>query len=40
MLDMTLDNGLADHKTYGNVEMQHRLFARERLSELPDGERR
>ena len=28
MLDMTLDNGLADHKTYGNVEMQHRLFAR------------
>jgi hypothetical protein len=28
MLDMALDNALADHKTYGNVEMQHRLFAR------------
>src|SRR5215471_11750119 len=28
MLDMALDNALADHKTYGNVEIQHRLFAR------------
>ena len=28
MLDMALNNALADHKTYGNVEMQHRLFAR------------
>jgi len=28
MLDMALDNAIADHKTYGNVELQHRLFAR------------
>ena len=28
MLDMALDNAIADHKTYGSVEMQHRLFAR------------
>src|SRR5258708_34361855 len=28
MLDMALDNAIADHKTYGNVEIQHRLFAR------------
>ena len=28
MLDIALDNALADHKTYGNVEVQHRLFAR------------
>lgn len=27
MLDMALDNAVADHKTYGNVELQHRLFA-------------
>jgi cytochrome P450 len=28
MLDMALDNAIADHKSYGSVEMQHRLFAR------------
>ena len=28
MLDMALDNAIADHKTYGNIELQHRLFAR------------
>ena len=28
MLDLALDNALADHRTYGNVEMQHRMFAR------------
>ena len=27
MLDRPLDNAIADHKTYGNVEAQHRLFA-------------
>lgn len=30
MLDMTLDDAIADHKTYGSVELQHRLFARPR----------
>ena len=28
MLDMSLDNAIADHKTYGSVEAQHRLFGR------------
>ena len=27
MFDMALDNALADHGTYGDVELQHRLFA-------------
>lgn len=27
MLDIALDNAIADHKTYGNVDLQHRLFA-------------
>jgi hypothetical protein len=28
MLDMAVDNAIADHQTYGNVELQHHLFAR------------
>jgi cytochrome P450 len=28
MLDLALDDAIANHKTYGNVELQHRLFAR------------
>jgi hypothetical protein len=28
MLDMALDNAIADHKTYADVELQHRLFAK------------
>lgn len=27
MLDIALDNAIADHRTYGNVDLQHRLFA-------------
>lgn len=27
MLDRALDNAIADHKTYGNVDAQHELFA-------------
>ncbi len=27
MLDIALDNALADHRTYGNIDLQHRLFA-------------
>jgi cytochrome P450 len=27
VLDIALDNAIADHKTYGNVDLQHRLFA-------------
>jgi cytochrome P450 len=28
MLDLALDDAIANHKTYGNVELQHKLFAR------------
>ncbi|KYG18987.1 cytochrome P450 [Bradyrhizobium sp. AT1] len=28
MLDIALDNAIADHRTYGSVEAQHRLFGR------------
>ena len=28
MLDTALDNAIADHRTYGSVEAQHRLFGR------------
>jgi hypothetical protein len=28
MLDTALDNAIADHKTYGSVEVQHRMFGR------------
>jgi hypothetical protein len=27
MPDRPLDNAIADHKTYGSVDAQHRLFA-------------
>ena len=44
MLDIALDNALADHKTYGNVDLQHRLFAQLRRDDpvhwtQPDGYR-
>ncbi len=28
MLDLALDDAIANHKTYGNIELQHKLFAR------------
>src|SRR5258708_8402912 len=44
MLDRTLDNAIADHKTYGSVDAQHRLFAGLRSDDpvhwtQPDGYR-
>jgi len=44
MLDVALDNALADHKTYGNVGVQHQLLARLRRDDSvhwtePDGYR-
>ena len=44
MLDIALDNALADHKSYGNVDLQHRLFAQLRRDDpvhwtQPDGYR-
>jgi cytochrome P450 len=44
MLDRTLDNAIADHKTYGSVDAQHRLFAGLRRDDpvhwtQPDGYR-
>jgi cytochrome P450 len=44
MLDMSLDNAIADHKSYGSVETQHRLFGRLRREDAvhwtqPDGYR-
>lgn len=44
MLDIALDNALANHKTYGNVDVQHRLFATLRRDDpvhwtQPDGYR-
>lgn len=44
MLDIALDNALADHKTYGNIDLQHRLFAQLRRDDpvhwtQPDGYR-
>lgn len=44
MLDIALDNALASHKTYGNVDVQHRLFATLRRDDpihwtQPDGYR-
>jgi cytochrome P450 len=44
MLDMTLDNAIADHRSYGSVDLQHRLFARLRREDPvhwtePDGYR-
>src|SRR5258708_14785790 len=44
MLDRTVDNAIADHKTYGSVDAQHRLFAGLRSDDpvhwtQPDGYR-
>ena len=44
MLDRPLDNAIADHKTYGSVDAQHRLFAGLRRDDpvhwtQPDGYR-
>ena len=44
MLDRARDNAIADHKTYGSVEAQHRLFAELRRDDpvhwtQPDGYR-
>ncbi len=44
MLDIALDNAIADHKTYGNADLQHRLFAGLRRDDpihwtQPDGYR-
>jgi hypothetical protein len=44
MLDMALDNAIADHKTYGSVEAQHGMFAKLRREDpvhwtQPDGYR-
>ena len=44
MLDIALDNALANHKTYGSVDVQHRLFATLRRDDpvhwtQPDGYR-
>ncbi|QPF87265.1 cytochrome P450 [Bradyrhizobium genosp. L] len=44
MLDIALDNTIADHKTYGNVDLQHRIFAGLRRDDpihwtQPDGYR-
>jgi cytochrome P450 len=42
MLDVALDNAIADHRTYGNVDLQHRVFASLRRDDpvhwtRPDG---
>jgi len=34
MLDSARDNAIANHKTYGNVEAQHRLFGELRRDDL------
>jgi len=44
MLHRSRDNAIADHRTYGNVEAQHRLFAELRRDDpvhwtQPDGYR-
>src|SRR5258708_16910252 len=44
MLERTLDNAIADHKTYGSVDAEHRLFAGLRSDDTvhwtqPDGYR-
>lgn len=44
MLDVALDNAIADHRTYGNLDLQHRLFGRLRREDpihwtQPDGYR-
>ena len=44
MLDVALDNAIADHRTYGNVDLQHQLFAGLRREDpvhwtQPDGYR-
>ena len=44
MLDIAFDNAIADHRTYGSVDLQHRLFGRLRREDpvhwtQPDGYR-
>ena len=44
MLDRSRDNAIADHKTYGSVQAQHRLFTELRRHDpvhwtQPDGYR-
>ena len=44
MLDIAFDNAIADHRTYGSVDLQHRLFGRLRHEDpvhwtQPDGYR-